>query len=150
MAFTAVSDAASVATEVFPAVATIGTVTSSYVDMGAYESGQWVVRVGTLGTASTITPVINQAVNTSGGSAKAVTFLSAVTIAPITTANTESIFNVNGQIMDANNGFRYTNCVVTLASASSVIGISFEGVPQSTPPYQSSAGVASFQLQVLK
>lgn len=142
--YSALSDISSAVQQTFAAAVTASTFTTSYVDLGAYNRGKFSVSVGAIGASSTITPTIQQATDTNGTGAKAVVFLNSVTIAAITASNTENTYNVSGQLLDVVNGFRYVNCSVVVGTASALVGVRFEGEPESTPP-----GLASFQKQVI-
>lgn len=136
--YTACSDDQAIVTVLPITSYTSTTARVGWVDMGAYSRGQFILQVGATGTAESLTAVAQQATDTNGSGAKALNTAKAITA--ITASNKSAVININGQDMDANNGFRYASVLLTfvnsgtVASAETFVGGLFLGQPETTPP----------------
>jgi hypothetical protein len=109
-----------------------------WVNMGLYSRGQFIVQVGVTGAAEGVLAVAQQATDTNGAGAKALN--NAKAIAAITASNKTAVIDINGQDMDANNGFKYASVLLTFvnsgttATAETFASGIFLGDPETTPP----------------
>ena len=109
-----------------------------WINMGLYNRGQFLIEVGAIGAAESFTAVAQQATDTNGTGVKALNTAKAITA--ITASNSTAVINVNGQDMDANNGFQYISVLLTsitsgaTASTETYASCVFLGQPESTPP----------------
>lgn len=132
MPYTNLSDAQTIAATSPVTVQAAGTARMGWVDMAAYNRVQFVVSVGGLGTSGTVDAVIQQATDTSGTGAKALTTTKTAT--QITASNKGVVINVKGTELDVNNSFRYVSVLMTVATSSAQLAGLILGEPESTPP----------------
>lgn len=109
-----------------------------WVDLGLNERVQFIVNVGFTGAGEGLTASVQQATDTNGTGAKALSPAKAIT--SITASNKTAVVNVVGTDLDVNGGFRYAGllitCVtsITTAASGSIVSAICLGQPDATPP----------------
>lgn len=97
-----------------------GAITSTYVDMGKFESALAIILAGTLGTSGTLDAKLVQATDSSGTGVKDIT---GKAITQLTQAGTDSdkqaLINVRAEDLDTDNGFNHVAIILTTATATS-------------------------------
>jgi len=120
---TLLSEEMAVAAVIDPDATAAGTVTSGWVDMGAFESIMAVVMAGTLGSSATLDAKLEQASDSSGTGAKDITGKS---ITQLTQAGTDSdkqaIINCRATELDIDNSFNHVRLSITVGTATSDAG----------------------------
>lgn len=117
---------------------TSSTVNTGWVNMGANVKAQFIINVGAIGAAEAMTAVASQATSSTGAGAKATN--NAIAITAITASNTSAVVNINGQSMDANNGFQWVSLNLgfvtsgTTAALGTFATVNVLAVPDVTPP----------------
>jgi hypothetical protein len=136
--YTACSDDQAIAAALPIASYSSTTARIGWVNMGLYSRGQFIIQVGAVGAAESVTAVAQQATDTNGSGAKALNTAKAITA--ITASNKSAVIDVNGQDIDANNNFQYASVLLTFvnsgttATAETFAGGLFLGQPETTPP----------------
>ena len=114
------SEIAGVVATVDPDVLTAADHDSDWVDMGEYNQIVAIAMAGTLGASATFDAILQQATDSSGTGAKAIT---GKAITQLTQAGTDSdkqaIINCRGAELDVAGGFRFARLRITVATASS-------------------------------
>lgn len=100
-----------------------GTYTTGWIDMQDFYALLAVILVGTMASTSTVDAKVRQATSDAGAGAKDITGLA---ITQLTEAGTDSdkqaAINIVQGDLDRNNGFRYVQLSVTVATAASDMG----------------------------
>jgi len=129
------SEKLAVVSVIDPDANTTGTITGDWVDLGVHRRAMFIFAIGTLGSSATADGDVQQASDSSGTGAKAITGKS---ITQLTDAGTDSdkqvVVEVADYELDVEGGFTHVAprlIIGTATSDSTVIGIA--GVPRYHP-----------------
>lgn len=119
-----------------------GTVVTTWVDAGLYETFCAIIFAGDLGTNGTIDAKLRQATSDAGAGAKDITgkAITQFTQAGTDHSNKQAMINLESEDLDTNNGFRYVALSFTTATATSDSGAVLLGF---NPKYGDTAHIAS-------
>lgn len=106
---------------------TASTVTSGWIDAGAYAALRGIVITGVLGTSATVDAKFQQATDSSGTGAKDVTGSAITQIPKATGDNVQANINLYPEALDLANGFRYVRLSITVGTAASLVAGLVEG-----------------------
>jgi len=116
------SDRATVAAVLDPVSQAAGTVTTGWVSMATFSRILAILQVGALGASATVDAKLQQAVDSSGTSAKDI---SGKSITQLTKAGTDDnkqvMVNCEAAELDVANSFNYVRLSVTVATAACLI-----------------------------
>lgn len=117
------SEAVGVVGNIDPDAYAAGTVTSGWIDASKFQRYMAIIQAGTLGSSATLDGSLEQATDSSGTGAKAV---SGKAITQLTQAGTDSdkqaIINLLPSDLDMDNGFNHFRLSMTVGTATSDAG----------------------------
>ncbi len=117
------SERVAVAATIDPAAYATGTFGSDWVDMTEFDQAMCVVMTGTLGTAAGVDCQIEQATDSSGAGAKAITGKTITELLKATNDDDQAIINVRAIELDVASDFTHIRAVMTVATATSDAGV---------------------------
>jgi len=98
-----------------------GTATSGWVSVSTYHRFLALIQTGVLGASATVDAKIQQAVDSSGTSAKDVTGKALTQLVKASNDNNQALINLRVDELDTANGFDYIQLSVTVGTAASLI-----------------------------
>ena len=116
-----------VAATIAPQQASVGTVTTGWIDMRNFFAAAAVLNVGVIGAAGTVDAKIEQATDGNGASVKAVTGLAITQLTKVGGDNRQSLINLRQEDMDKNNGFRFVRLSVAVGTAATFLAATLIG-----------------------
>jgi hypothetical protein len=142
------SERAGVVGVIDPDLNAAGTVTSGWIDMGAFQAVLAIVMAGDLGTSATLDAKFEQATDGSGTGAKDVTGAAITQMVDGTDDNTQALINLHASDLDLANGFSHVRLSMTVTTASSdssavVLGFDPRYAPASSNDLASVAEIIS-------
>lgn len=127
--------------------AATATVPSSYIDMGLYERGVFVISAGDLGTSGTIDAQVKQATAAAGTGSKAITGAAITQLVTATDDNEYVTIEVAADQLDIANGFTHVAVTITIGGAAVFMSAYFLGfTPRSVPVTQPAAYSEAIQV----
>ena len=122
------SELFSIVATIDPASVAVGTVTTSWVSVANFHALVASIQTGALGTSATLDAKLQQALDSSGTSAKDITGKSLVQIVKATGDNKQALINVKPEELDTVNGFGFVRLSITVGTAASLAGAQILGV----------------------
>lgn len=118
------SDEVAVLAAIDPDVTAAGTVTTGWIDMGAWIKVMAVIMAGTLGSSATLDAKIEQATDSAGTGAKDVTgkSITQLTQAGTDQSDKQAVINLYPEDLDIANDFTHVRLSLTVGTASSDAG----------------------------
>lgn len=113
------SELLSVLATIDPAAQAVGTVTTGWVSVANHHGFLSLVQTGVLGTSATVDAKLQQAVDSSGTSAKDITGKAITQIVKATGDNKQVLINVKPEELDTVNGFGFVRLLLTVGVAPS-------------------------------
>lgn len=113
------SELLSVLATIDPAAQAVGTVTTGWVSVANHHGFLSLVQTGVLGTSATVDAKLQQAVDSSGTSAKDITGKAITQIVKATGDNKQVLINVKPEELDTVNGFGFVRLSLTVGVAPS-------------------------------
>jgi hypothetical protein len=104
-----------------PQQATVGTLTSGYVDMATFFAILATVSVGVIGTGGTLDAQIEQATTIGGANAKPVAGSAITQLVKAGGDNRQVAINVRQEDLDKNGGFRFVRLTATVGGAATFL-----------------------------
>jgi len=133
------SEALALAAVISPVSQGAGTANSGWVDMRDAKRLLAVITTGVLGASATVDAKLQQAVDSSGTSAKDITNKAITQIVKASGDNKQALINLADDELDSSNGFRFVQLSITVGTAASLIsghvllGASFEDASGQNP-----------------
>lgn len=109
-------------------VATSTTVNSGWISAQDFHKFMAVIQTGVLGASATVDSKVQQAVDSSGTSAKDMTGKAITQIVKASGDNKQALINFGGFDFDVNNAFCYFQLSITVGTASSLVSAAILGV----------------------
>ena len=122
------SELLSVLAAIDPAAQAAGTVTTGWISVANHHGFLSLVQTGVLGTSATVDAKLQQAVDSTGTSAKDITGKAITQIVKATGDNKQLLINVKPEELDTVNGFGFVRVTVTVGVAASIISAQLLGV----------------------
>ena len=122
------SELFSIVATIDPASVAVSTVTTSWVSVANFHALVASIQTGALGTSATLDAKLQQALDSSGTSAKDITGKSLVQIVKATGDNKQALINVKPEELDTVNGFGFVRLSITVGTAASLAGAQILGV----------------------
>ena len=122
------SELLSVLATIDPAAQAAGTVTTGWIAVANHHGFLSLVQTGVLGTSATVDAKLQQALDSSGTSAKDITGKAITQIVKATGDNKQALINVKPEELDTVNGFGFVRVTVTVGVAASITGAQLLGV----------------------
>lgn len=113
------SELLSVLATIDPAAQAVGTVTTGWVSVANHHGFLSLVQTGVLGTSATVDAKLQQALDSSGTSAKDITGKAITQIVKATGDNKQVLINVKPEELDTVNGFGFVRLLLTVGVAPS-------------------------------
>jgi hypothetical protein len=113
------SELLSVLATIDPAAQAVGTVTTGWVSVANHHGFLSLVQTGVLGTSATVDAKLQQALDSSGTSAKDITGKAITQIVKATGDNKQVLINVKPEELDTVNGFGFVRLSLTVGVAPS-------------------------------
>ena len=113
------SELLSVLATIDPAAQAVGTVTTGWVSVANHHGFLSLVQTGVLGTSATVDAKLQQALDSSGTSAKDITGKAITQIVKATGDNKQLLINVKPEELDTVNGFGFVRLLLTVGVAPS-------------------------------
>jgi hypothetical protein len=113
------SELLSVLATIDPAAQAVGTVTTGWVSVANHHGFLSLVQTGVLGTSATVDAKLQQAVDSSGASAKDITGKAIAQVVKATGDNKQVLINVKPEELDTVNGFGFVRLSLTVGVAAS-------------------------------
>lgn len=111
-----------------------GTVTTGWISAADFERFVAVIQTGVLGASATVDAKLQQATNSSGGSAKDITSKAITQIVKASGDNKQAEINLRAEELDTANGFSYFRLSLTVGTAASLVAAQVRGaVPRHFP-----------------
>ena len=105
-----------------------GTVTTGWLNVANHHALVAIIQTGALGTSATLDAKFQQAMDSSGTSAKDITGKALTQIVKATGDNKQALINVKPEDLDTVNGFGFVRVTVTVGAAASVTSAQLIGV----------------------
>ena len=121
------SDRVAIAGVIPPQQAAAGVVTSSWVDMRTFYALLASLNIGVIGASGTVDAKIEQATDSAGTGAKAVTGLAITQLLKAGGDNRQAAINVRQEDLDKNAGFRFVRLSVTVGTAATFLSAQLTG-----------------------
>ena len=122
------SELFSIVATIDPASVAVGTVTTSWVSVANFHALVASIQTGALGTSATLDAKLQQALDSSGTSAKDITGKAITQIVKATGDNKQALINVKPEELDTVNGFGFVRLSITVGTAASLAGAQILGV----------------------
>ena len=122
------SELLSVLATIDPAAQAAGTVTTGWISVANHHGFLSLVQTGVLGTSATVDAKLQQAVDSTGTSAKDITGKAITQIVKATGDNKQVLVNVKPEELDTVNGFGFMRVTVTVGVAASITSAQLLGV----------------------
>ena len=122
------SELLSIVATIDPASVAVGTVTTSWVSVANFHALVASIQTGALGTSATLDAKLQQALDSSGTSAKDITGKAITQIVKATGDNKQALINVKPEELDTVNGFGFVRLSITVGTAASLAGAQILGV----------------------
>ena len=122
------SELFSIVATIDPASVAVGTVTTSWVSVANFHALVASIQTGALGTSATLDAKLQQALDSSGTSAKDITGKAITQIVKATGDNKQALINVKPEELDTVNGFGFVRLSSTVGPAASLAGAQILGV----------------------
>ena len=113
------SELLSVLATIDPAAQAVGTVTTGWMSVANHHGFLSLVQTGVLGTSATVDAKLQQALDSSGTSAKDITGKAITQIVKATGDNKQVLINVKPEELDTVNGFGFVRLSLTVGVAPS-------------------------------
>ena len=122
------SELLSVLATIDPAAQAAGTLTTGWISVANHHGFLSLVQTGVLGTSATVDAKLQQALDSSGTSAKDITGKAITQIVKATGDNKQALVNVKPEELDTVNGFGFVRVIVTVGVAASITSAQLLGV----------------------
>jgi hypothetical protein len=122
------SELLSVLATIDPAAQAVGTVTTGWVSVANHHGFLSLVQTGVLGTSATVDAKLQQALDSSGTSAKDITGKAITQIVKATGDNKQVLINVKPEELDTVNGFGFVRLLLTVGVAPSQTSAQVHGL----------------------
>jgi hypothetical protein len=117
-----------VAGKIAPISQGAGSVSTGWIDMAQFQWVMAIIKAGVMGASGTIDAIFQQATDSGGTGAKAVTGAAATQLVKATDDNREAILELREDALDLANNFRFVRLTVTVATAASLIDATVIGL----------------------
>ena len=123
-----------------------GTVTTGWINVANHHALVAVIQTGALGTSATLDAKLQQAMDSSGTSAKDITGKALTQIVKATGDNKQALINVKPEELDTVNGFGFVRLSLTVGVAASLASAQVLGVSPRFAPADASNQAAVVQI----
>jgi hypothetical protein len=123
-----------------------GTVTTGWLSVANHHALVAVIQTGALGTSATLDAKLQQAMDSSGTSAKDITGKALTQIVKATGDNKQALINVKPEELDTVNGFGFVRLSLTVGVAASLASAQVLGVSPRFAPADASNQAAVVQI----
>ena len=122
------SELLSVLATLDPASVAAGTVTTGWVSAANHHNLLAVIQTGVLGASATLDAKLQQAIDSSGTSAKDISGKAITQIVKASGDNKQALINLRPDEMDTTNGFAFVRLSITVGTAASLASAQLLGV----------------------
>jgi hypothetical protein len=140
------SELLSILATIDPAAQAVGTVTTGWISVANHHGFLSLVQTGVLGTSATVDAKLQQALDSSGTSAKDITGKAITQIVKATGDNKQALINVKPEELDTVNGFGFFRLSVTVGVAASQTSAQVIGLNPRFAPADASNQAAVVQV----
>ena len=140
------SELLSVLATIDPAAQAAGTLTTGWISVANHHGLLSLVQTGVLGTSATVDAKLQQALDSSGTSAKDITGKAITQIVKATGDNKQALINVKPEELDTVNGFGFGRLSVTVGVAASQTSAQVIGLNPRFAPADASNQAAVVQV----
>ena len=140
------SEMLSVLATIDPAAQAAGTLTTGWISVANHHGFLSLVQTGVLGTSATVDAKLQQALDSSGTSAKDITGKALTQIVKATGDNKQALINVKPEELDTVNGFGFVRLSVTVGVAASQTSAQVIGLNPRFAPADASNQAAVVQV----
>ena len=140
------SELLSVLATIDPAAQAAGTLTTSWISVANHHGFLSLVQTGVLGTSGTVDAKLQQALDSSGTSAKDITGKAIIQIVKATGDNKQALINVKPEELDTVNGFGFVRLSLTVGVAASQASAQVIGLNPRFAPADASNQAAVVQV----
>ena len=140
------SELLSILATIDPAVQAAGTLTTGWISVANHHGFLSLVQTGVLGTSATVDAKLQQALDSSGTSAKDITGKAITQIVKATGDNKQALINVKPEDLDTVNGFGFVRLSVTVGVAASQTSAQVLGLNPRFAPADASNQAAVVQV----
>ena len=140
------SELLSVLATIDPAAQAAGTLTTGWISVANHHGFLSLVQTGVLGTSATVDAKLQQALDSSGTSAKDITGKALTQIVKATGDNKQALINVKPEELDTVNGFGFIRLSVTVGVAASQTSAQVIGLNPRFAPADASNQAAVVQV----
>ena len=140
------SELLSVLATIDPAAQAAGTLTTGWISVANHHGILSLVQTGLLGTSATVVAKLQQALDSSGTSAKDITGKAITQIVKATGDNKQALINVKPEELDTVNGFGFVRLSVTVGVAASQTSAQVLGLNPRFAPADASNQAAVVQV----
>ena len=123
-----------------------GTVTTGWLNVANHHALVAIIQTGALGTSATLDAKLQQAMDSSGTSAKDITGKALTQIVKATGDNKQALINVKPEELDTVNGFGFVRLSLTVGVAASLASAQVLGVSPRFAPADASNQAAVVQI----